>query len=120
LSKGARASLLAYPVWFGIIALFGGPCWILLHKLRLRHWFIASGAAAIVSFLVILSIATRMFSGQAEGNFSYYGRGGQQWQEGVMTSFGWKIALLSATEFAVIGAIVGFTIWAVAYRRSKE
>ncbi len=117
-SKGTSVSLFAYPIWFGFIAVFGGPIWILLHKLKLLHWLVASSAAAIISFVIMLAIATKMFTGRTGGNWTYYGRGGQQWEDGVMTAFGWKVALLNAAEYAAIGAIIGFVILSVAYRRS--
>ena len=118
LSKGARVSLLAYPIWLVCIAVFGGPFWLLLHKLGLVHWLVASGAAAIICFVVVLAMATRVFTGRSGGNWTYYGRGGQQWLDGVMTSFGWQIALVNAAEYAAIGAAIGIVTWAVAYRRS--
>jgi hypothetical protein len=118
-SKGARVSMISYPVWLAFIVVFGGPVWLLLHRLKFLHWFAALISGAVVSSIVILAMATRMFSGQASGNLTYSGSGGQQWVDGVMTPFGWKIAFINAAEFGLIGSIVALAIRAVAYRRSK-
>lgn len=118
-SKGGRISLMAYPVWFGFIVVFGGPVWLLLHRLKFRHWLAASISGAVISSVGILAMATRMFSGRAGSKWTYYGSGGQQWVDGVMTPFGWKMAFINAAEFGLIGSIVALAIWAVAYSRNE-
>jgi hypothetical protein len=117
LQKSASVSLIAYPIWLVFITVFGGPVWLLLHKLALRSWFAAVISGAIISFIVTLAMQTGMFTGRASSGWSYYGSGGEQWSGGVMTPFGWKIALIGSADFALIGGIVALVIWAVGYRK---
>jgi hypothetical protein len=61
---------------------------------------------------------TRFFTGRKFGDFSYYAHGGQIWENGMLTEFGWKITLQNTLLYAIAGLFIGLVIWRIAYRRS--
>ena len=77
-----------------IIALLGGPVWLLLHKLGWRQWHAAVAAGVIIPAIVILVI----------------GRGVPD--AGIL-----DLILVSVRMFGVFGAVVAFVVWRVAYRK---
>ncbi len=77
-----------------IIALLGGPVWLLLHKLGWRQWYAAVAAGVFIPAFVILII------------------GRDVPDAGILDLF-----LVSIRMFGIIGAIVAFVVWRIAYRK---
>jgi hypothetical protein len=115
--KAREVFVYAYIIYFVGIVFFGLPVWRFLHTSGRRTWQYALLSGAFVPFIVYMGLATGFFTGHANGNWSYYGNGGDHWIDGVITLFGIKIALINAAKLAGIGALIGLVIWRVAYRR---
>ena len=105
--------------WMIGLFIFGAPVWRVLHISGRRQWYHAMLAGFAVPFTVILAFGTGFFTGQAHGQWSYFGEGGQQWVDGSITRFGLFIAFRNASINGLIGAFVAFFIWKVAYRRRQ-
>lgn len=120
LSKGFRVFTVAFVIWFLGILFLGGPIWLGIHHLGYRRWTHATAIGALIPSIFIFVISTGFLTGAKGGNFSSYANGGQQWENGVLTSFGWKIAASSALQFAFVGLIVSASIWFIAYKRTNS
>lgn len=118
LSKGLGVFGVAFVIWGVGISLFGGPLWFWLHRIGLRQLWIAVVAGGIAPFCVLFVWSTRMLTGRTSGKFSYFASGGQQWDSGVLTPFGWQIALQDALIFGLYGCFIGVLVWRVAYRKT--
>jgi len=119
LSKGSRVFQVSYVIWLIGITVFGCPAWLLLHSSGYRHWLHAAVSGASIPFAIIFFWSTGYLTGRSGYSYSSYSNGGQQWENGVLTSFGWKMAAFSALQYAAIGLIIAVAIWFVAYKRSK-
>src|SRR5262249_45232351 len=90
------ASLAPFMVWlFGLI-LFASVPWWLLHKLGQRDWLTAVLLGIVLTVAVWFLVVP-----------------GISFQAGTI-----RAVAESALRFAAAGAIVGFIVWRVAYRRS--
>jgi MFS family permease len=118
--KGSWIFLVSFFVLLVGLVFFGSPVWVVLHETGRRRCQHAALAGALVPFVVYFAFATGFFTGHANVQWTYYDEGGQQWLDGVITGFGWMIALKQASQFAVIGAFIGLVIWRVAYRRDAQ
>ena len=116
-SNGLTVLSVSFLVWLFCIVIFGGPLWSFLHLKGFRSWRFAAIFGGIIPFIVVFCTQTGFLTGRAAGNLSYYGSGGQQWLDGKLTPFGWKIAIIDAGSFALIGMFVAILIWRTAYRR---
>lgn len=116
LKKGASIFLMSWVIWAVCILIFGGPAWLFLHWRGYRTFLSAICMAAIIAFTINLMFATGFFTGHKSGSFSYFAQGGQQWEDGIITEFGLKIAFKSSFERAIQGILIAFAIWFVAYK----
>jgi MFS family permease len=117
LGKALMAFLIAFAIWLCGLLIFGAPVWRMMHLSGRRKWYHAAVAGFAVPFTVILAYTTGFFTGQADGQWSSFANGGQQWVDGTITRFGLFIAFRTASVFGLVGACVGLFIWKVAYRR---
>ena len=106
---------IAFVVWIVGLALVGVPMWWLLHKKRLRSWWVAVLCGAIAAFVggFAASLALTLPIEHA----SFGDSGGHTMIDGEMTAYGWQSLVLGAVQIGVCGAIVAAVIWRVAYRR---
>ena len=101
-SRGVSSSIEEYFSLFAfitgyaliIIALLGGPVWFLFHKLGWRQWYAAISAGIFIPVIVILVI------GSDVPDVSIF-----------------ALILVSFRKFGMIGAVVAFVVWRVAYRK---
>lgn len=111
--------LTAFAIWLCGLLIFGAPVWRVLHVSGHRQWYHAVLAGFAVPFTVILASTTGFFTGQADGQWSSFADGGQQWIDGTITMFGLFIAFRTSSIIGVMGAGVALFIWKVAYRRRQ-
>lgn len=110
----------AFVTWLVSISLLGGPIWFWLHRAGLRHLWVAAIVGALVPMFGSVAYSTNMFKGRTDSGYSEYAGGGQIWESGVLTPFGWQSAFQGALVYGVMGAVIGCLIWRVAYRRSES
>ncbi len=106
-------------IWLVGLVLFGSPVWFWLHVSGRREWYHALIAGFVVPFTILIALSTGFFTGRANGKFSAFAQGGQQWVDGVITQFGLYIAVFNAVTFGAMGAAIALFIWRVAYRRQQ-
>ncbi len=117
LSKGLRIAIPAFVIWLTGILTFGGPVWLILHHLKMRHWINAVIAGWFIPFVVLLIWQTDMLTGASRYRSTVWTSEGTLRVDGVMTDLGWQLALQGAAQFAILGVCVALAIWRVAYRR---
>lgn len=113
-SKGIRVFIPAYVIWLIALCLFGGPIWAVLHMKKRTNWYFALSAGFIIPFIIILSEGTGYFTGNS-GYTSFYANGGDQVIDGRLTPFGWRMAFLTALEYAGVGIVISLAIWWINY-----
>ena len=119
-SNGFGVFVVAFLVWGTGILVLGTPIWYLLHGRRIRQFWAAVIVGGVLVFVTNFAFSTRMFTGQASGEYSLYAQGDQQWEKGHLTLFGWQTAAQSALYMALFGCLVAALIWRLAYRRSPR
>lgn len=117
--KGTRVFLFSFVVWLVSLVIFGGPVWYFLHKRNWTSFLHAAAWGAIIPFVVLVLLRTNFLTGRAIRLTSYYGRGGQQWEDGKLTLFGWRVAIETSFYTAVVGLFIGIIIWLLAYRTNR-
>ena len=111
--------VLASTVWLAGILVLGCPVWWWLHRKGWRYWWIAAGVGAVAPAVFVFLRSTRYLTGQASGRFSYTQGKTKIWENGILTFDGWLDAAYSAAFFGLLGAIIGFLIWRIAYRKTR-
>ena len=107
-------------IWLVCIVFLGGPVWLVLHYLGLRHWIVAAIAGAMIPSFLVAYRETEGFSGM--NDTLLYSKVGDtvMWQDGVMTQAGWENSLFLAVLFGIAGLVVGLVLWRVAYTPKPE
>src|SRR5947209_4016765 len=105
-------------VWtLGLLVIAPLPWW-LLHAAGSRSWLTAIALGFVLTFVVVLAALTHGFGLSIEEPFSVRDFGGATWLDGKLTPHGWQEALTGAYMCALAGAIVGYVVWKVAYRKT--
>ena len=119
LSNAVGVFTVALIVWLFGICFFGGPVWFFLHKKKRTTLVYAALAGFVIPFVITLAMQTGFFTGSS-GFTSYYANGGDQVIAGRLTSFGWKMAFVMASQYACIGAVISAVIWSINYKTRKN
>jgi hypothetical protein len=103
----------------------GGPLWIMLHRRRFRGPLHAILLGLVLGFIVSLALNTNLFgllsSADPAGTSSSVGDGrGLIESNGVLTAYGWQLALRSAVIIAICSATGGAITWRIAYRTTSS
>jgi hypothetical protein len=109
------SALGVYALWLVNVSVFflivGGIPWLLLDRLGLRSWWVATGAG----FLVLFSLMFWM-SWHSGADYSSYGTHVTV-LHGRLTDYGradaWRHSLIAG----LLGAVFGWLLWRIAYRR---
>lgn len=114
------AFVVAAVVWIVGSTLIGGPIWIMLHRHNIRGPLAAVLLGLLLGFIVSLALDTQLFGLLPSGRVgSSFGDGhGLLERDGILTRYGWQMALRSAAIIAVCSALGGFVTWRLAYRRA--
>jgi hypothetical protein len=99
------------------LLLVGIPSWVALHRRGLRGWRIAGilGVATTFAVSVAFSVLPLVFH-PSNSTYSASDGGVATVINYHLTLFGWMEILSQSLQLAVIGGIVGWTIWRIAYR----
>lgn len=119
IDKGMGVFTISFVFWLVFIILFGGPVWHFLHQRNWTSFLHAAVSGATIPFVVLVLFKTNLLTGRAISLNSFYGRGGQQWEDGKLTLFGWQVAIETSFYFAVVGLFIGIIIWLLAYRTNR-
>ena len=120
LQGGATVFVFASIIWAAGLLLLATLPWALLHHYRRRGWGSAVALGIVLTFIVWFGVATYGFGLSIPGDLRDAGSpGGPTVVDGRLTSQGWIEAFQKAWVFSVAGALVGFVVWRVAYRRAK-
>lgn len=94
----------SYVFFLVSLVIFGGPVWYLLHKLDRRQFYIALLAGAIVPVVVFVSFIQICYVSMDRCPIPPY--------------FNYFAMIIYSIFIAASGAVIGLTIWRVAYRKS--
>ena len=97
----------------GIVPL-GDLTWLICHLKGWRKFYTAIIAGATMSFVSAFAYNTH----SSPGFSSNYGDA-ILWKNGVITQFGLSVAFYDSLKFAMLGALIGFVTWRIAYRKFK-
>ena len=114
------AFVVAAVVWIVGSTLIGGPIWIMLHRHSIRGPLAAVLLGLLLGFVVSLALNTQLFGLMSSGRVgsSFGDSHGLLERDGILTRYGWQMALRSAAIIAVCSALGGFVTWRLAYRRA--
>jgi len=109
--------LAAFAVWSLGLVTFGAPAWCALHRRGLRSrgaaLILGAGLASAVGFTINVVLGLMIGEGYSSGD-----SGGDIWIGGHLTFYGWSQDVLGAVVLGLLGAMVGWVVWRVAYRRA--
>lgn len=113
--------LIAFVTVLFVVIEIGGPAWWLMHRLGRRGWADALALGAGLTFVLSLGIA-------ASGGYlptylmTYSGYQALRDPAAHMVSgrLSWLWTIEAAALMAAIGAVVGLTVWRIAYRHVAE
>lgn len=106
-------------LWAGGLLSVATLPWLALHRFGWRGWPSAIALGAVLTFLVVFGFLTNGFGlFVAESRFFAADSGGPTWVDGRLTAHGWFEAFQFAAICSAMGAVVGFAVWRVAYRRA--
>lgn len=109
----------AFVVWgAGLFAIAPLP-WIALHVTHRRGWPYAVILGGLATFVTMLAFLTNGFGLVNRSGFSATDAVGPTWIDGWITGRGWLEAAEMAGIVALIGTVVGFAVWRVAYRHTS-
>lgn len=120
------AFLFVFALWtFNIgvfFAVFAGIPWAVLHLIGFRSWWIAPLAGFAVVFAIAFYMTTQGGHSYPELQTSTWIQGRATMIEGRLTPYGESLygpaaAIRNGVLFGAVGAVVGFVIWRIAYRR---
>ena len=89
-----------------VICVIGIPLWLPLHFAGRRHWVLAVLLGAFLFFVGWFGPHTAWFSMPLSGD-GY-------------DDYGWSDAVVASVGAALVGALVAFAMWRVAYRKAPE
>jgi hypothetical protein len=128
LGEGFVAALLVFGLWaFNIslfFAIFVAIPWAVLHFIRLRSWWTAPLVGFAIAFC--LGFAVTMGNGFDHGMQSSAWIGDRATMiDGHLTAYGVSLygplaALRAGAGAGTVGAVVGISLWLIAYRRVKR
>ena len=104
-------------VWAAGLIVVAPVPWVILHRYGMRNWWVAVALGALLTFVVVLALASNGFGVFGDASFSASDSGGPTWAGGRLTAHGWAEAARLALYCCVAGALVGFVVWRTAYRR---
>lgn len=112
------AFVIAAVVWIAGSALIAGPIWLMLHRHSIRGPLAAVLLGLCLGFIVSLALDTNLYGLLASSQVgSSFGDGhGLRERDGILTRYGWQMALRSAAIIAICSALGGFVTWRFAYR----
>jgi hypothetical protein len=121
----ARQMLLTF-VFIGVVFTFflvtvGGPFWVVFHRLGWRSWRAAMLLGGIASFTVSLLVIVApiwMMALTPGSTYSAADGGIDSVVNNHITSHGWALYLTQSAYIAAAGALTGWLIWRVAYRKA--
>ena len=102
----------AWVVWVVGLTLVGAPLWVVFERAGRRTPPYALGLGAAATFIASALLLLLMDMG---GSSSLDGR--DVVINGRRTAYGWSLLLSGAGLMALAGAMVGWTVWRIAYRR---
>jgi|GEM_PF-1695458 hypothetical protein len=112
-------SILVFVVFAGGMVIVGGPIWAVLHSLGRRGWLDALLLGGLSSSLVSLAIALLpLLLMPAHSTYSASEGGHDTVVNNHLTSFGWEMYLKQSALIGLAGALAGWMVWRVAYRRA--
>jgi hypothetical protein len=105
-----------------VLTLFAGGPWAILHRLGARSWWIAPLAGFVVAFGIAFFVTVSNAYVFPQLDTSAWIDGKATALNGRLTDYGVSIygavaAARNGAAFGVIGAIVGISLWRIAYRR---
>jgi len=106
-------------IWYIGILVVAGPCWAILHHLNKRETWHAILLGATLLFLLSLAVHTSGFDGQSPNKHFVVRASTVIWENGQLTQAGWNAAFINSLLPALIGAVLGWVIWFIAYDRAE-
>jgi hypothetical protein len=106
----AEVFAVSFIFWSVVLIVFGLPLGLLLHKFRLRHWFVAVVAGGAMTFLVFLGFVALL-----SGFILPIVSGGPPI---VLNPVYWWGASRNALILGAGGAVAALVMWRIAYRRA--
>lgn len=107
-------------VWLVGLTVAGLPAWIVLHRRGRRGWraAVALGAGLTFTVFMLLSFGDDLIREPPPtgSTFSAGDAFGQIVVDNQTTAYGYFTKVLVSAIFALIGAVVGWVVWRVAYR----
>lgn len=109
----------AFVVWLLGLLVLGCPVWRVLHRRNVRGWPSAVLIGVVLTFLAsfLLTLAPSLLIRSAGGSSFLGDSGGMIIVNTSLTPHGWVVYSEWSLLFSVMGALVGWVIWRVAYRR---
>lgn len=124
--EAVSAFLFVFALWtlnVGVfLAVFAGIPWAVLHLIGFRSWWIAPLAGFAVAFAVAFFMTTQGGQSYPELRTSTWIQGRATMIDGRITPYGQSLygpvaATRNGALFGVVGAVIGFVLWRIAYRR---
>lgn len=129
LLEAIGAFLFVFALWtlyVGVFfAVFAGIPWAALHLIGFRSWWIAPLAGFAVAFALASYLTTQGGHSYPELRTSTWIQGQATMIDGKLTPYGQSLygpeaAALNGVLFGAVGAVVGFILWRIAYRRPSS
>ena len=111
----------AFVVWLLGLGMVGCPLWWVLHRRNVRGWPSAVLIGVVLTFLAsfLLTLAPSLLIRSAGGSSFLSDSGGMLIVNTSLTTHGWIVYSEWSLLFSVAGALAGWVVWRVAYRRSR-
>lgn len=105
-------------------AVFAGIPWAVFHLIGFRSWWIAPLAGFAVAFAIAFYMTTQGGQSYPELQTSTWIQGRATIIDGRLTPYGQSLygpeaAIRNGVLFGAVGAVIGFILWRIAYRRSS-